>query len=421
MQLAKQQPATKQTEVGVIPADWVVRPFLSAVRIANGQVDPKEEPYRSMILVAPDHIEGCTGRLLAKETASDQNAISGKYLFKKGDIVYSKIRPYLRKAILADFDGLCSADMYPLKPAPDVAGGLVLALVLGNHFSKYAESVSVRSGMPKINRVELAEYSFALPPTLAEQEAIASALSDADELIESLEKLTAKKRQIKHGTMQELLTGKRRLPGFNGKWETKHVREVIFKHFCGPSPTCEERNIENAVEWGVLKTTAITWENGWDWKKHKVLPRVFWNNPDIELRVGDVVVTKAGPRHRVGVSAWVDEVPKQIVVSGKMIGLRPDPSKANAMMLAAAIASKAAQRYLDQRTTGMAESQVNFENTVLLETPIQIPKIEEQSAIATILSVMDAEIAVLEAKLMKARQVKQGMMQELLTGRTRLI
>ena len=95
----------------MIPEDWQLRPLLTVVRVASGQVDPKVEPYHSMILVAPDHIESGSGRLLKKETAGDQYAISGKYLFADGDIVYSKIRPYLRKAIFADFDGLCSADM----------------------------------------------------------------------------------------------------------------------------------------------------------------------------------------------------------------------------------------------------------------------------------------------------------------------
>jgi len=195
------KPGYKQTDVGVIPGDWQLRPLLTAVRVASGQVDPRIEPYRSMILVAPDHIESGSGRLLQKQTAGDQRAISGKYLFTAGDIVYSKIRPYLRKAILADFEGLCSADMYPLKPAADVSAGFVFAALLAHHFSKYAESVSVRSGMPKINRAELAEYAMALPPTKSEQEAIAEALSDADALIESLEQLIAKKRHVKQGAM----------------------------------------------------------------------------------------------------------------------------------------------------------------------------------------------------------------------------
>ncbi|MBY0408764.1 MAG: restriction endonuclease subunit S [Burkholderiaceae bacterium] len=169
-----------------------------------------------MVLVAPDHIESATGRLLNKVSAGDQRAISGKYLFAVGDIVYSKIRPYLRKAILTDFPGLCSADMYPLKPAADVSGGFVLASILAHQFSIYAESVSIRSGMPKINRGELADYSMVFPPSKAEQEAIAEALSDADALIESLDQLITKKRQIKQGAMQELLTGNWRLPGLVG-------------------------------------------------------------------------------------------------------------------------------------------------------------------------------------------------------------
>lgn len=133
---------------------------------------------------------------------------------------------------------------------------------------------------------------------------------------------------------------------------------------------------------GVLGTTAATKENGWDWTKHKTLPRAFWNKPQIELKKGDVIVTKAGPRNRVGVTAWVHYVPPRIIPSGKMIALRPRSDKVVPLMLAAAIAARDAQTYLDQRTTGMAESQVNFENIALLEAPIRIPPIEEQNAIA---------------------------------------
>jgi type I restriction enzyme, S subunit len=219
------KPGYKQTEVGVIPEEWELRPLLNAVRVANGQVDPRTEPYKSMILVAPDHIESATGRLLDQTTASEQQAISGKYLFAEGDIVYSKIRPYLRKAIVADFSGLCSADMYPLKPAKEVSSGFMLAVLLGHRFSKYAESVSVRSGMPKINRAELADYVVALPP-YSEQRAIAEALGDVDALLGALTQLIAKKRDLKQAAMQQLLTGHTRLPGFHGEWETKTLFEL---------------------------------------------------------------------------------------------------------------------------------------------------------------------------------------------------
>lgn len=132
----------KQTEVGVIPEDWHLRPLLQVVSIPTGQVDPRHEPYKKMVLVAPNHIEGGTGQLTNKKTADEQGAISGKYLFHAGDIVYSKIRPYLRKAILASFEGLCSADMYPLTPAEDVSSAFMFAVLLGNRFSRFADTVS---------------------------------------------------------------------------------------------------------------------------------------------------------------------------------------------------------------------------------------------------------------------------------------
>ena len=85
---------------------------------------------------------------------------------------------------------------------------------------------SVRSGQPGINGQEYAALPIPLPPTKAEQEAIAAALSDADALIDSLEQLIAKKRHIKQGAMQELLTGRKRLAGFSGEWEVKSLGEI---------------------------------------------------------------------------------------------------------------------------------------------------------------------------------------------------
>jgi len=86
-------PGYKRTDVGLIPESWTVEPLLRALILPRGQVDPRRQPYSSMILIAPDHVESGTGRLLVKETAQAQGAISGKYPFVAGDIVYSKIRP----------------------------------------------------------------------------------------------------------------------------------------------------------------------------------------------------------------------------------------------------------------------------------------------------------------------------------------
>jgi type I restriction enzyme, S subunit len=315
----------------------------------------------------------------------------------------------------------CESDFWPHNTALYVTDfrqndpRFVFYLLSAIDFSRHNSGGAQQS----LNRNFIAPIAVALPQP-SEQRLIAQALDDVDALLDALDRLIAKKRDLKQAAMQQLLTGQTRLPGFSGDWDEFLVEDVVVGFFCGPSPTCEERNIGDQFEWGVLKTTAATVDAGWNWRAHKVLPQAFWHQHHIELRKGDVIVTKAGPRHRVGVAVWIDFVPPRIVPSGKMIALRPDPKRAVPLLLASAISAPAAQTFLDQRTTGMAESQVNFENGVLLKTPIRLPNIEEQAAIATVLSDLDAELEALEQRRAKTAALQQGMMQELLTGRTRL-
>lgn len=407
------RPGYKQTEVGIIPEDWQVRPMLSMVRIANGQVDPKIEPFRSMILVAPDHIERASGRLLKMETACEQRAISGKYLFSKGDIVYSKIRPYLRKAIVADFEGLCSADMYPLKPGDDVDGKFVLAILLGHHFSRYAESVSVRSGMPKINRIELAEYKGAFPPTKAEQEAIAEALSDADTLIESMEQLLTKKRQIKQGVLYKLLNGKKRLPGFSEDWKLTKLGACLL--------TPPDYGINAAaVEYSdrlpsYMRITDITTDG-----RFSPHPLVSVGHPNADhyyLSEGELVFARTGAS--VGKSCLYNPLDGLLVFAGFLIRIRPDPLKLNSAFLFALVQTVTYWNWV--KVMSMRSGQPGINANEFAHLPITIPTIIEQEAIAAVLADLDMELVEFEKKLTKATHLKQAMMQELLTGKTRLI
>ena len=129
-----------------------------------------------MTLIAPNHIESGTGRLLALETAGEQVAESGKYLCKAGDVVYSKIRPALRKVCIAPEDCLCSADMYPLRSHSGLGNSFLFWLILSEQFSTLAVLESQRVAMPKINRESLKAVMFAVPPT-GEQVTIAAFLN----------------------------------------------------------------------------------------------------------------------------------------------------------------------------------------------------------------------------------------------------
>jgi type I restriction enzyme S subunit len=206
----------------------------------------------------------------------------------------------------------------------------------------------------------------------------------------------------------------RSLPALPPGWSETPVAQLVVKHFCGPSPECEERPIASEDEWGVLKTTAITWE-GWNETAHKALPVQYWGLHDLEVHFGDVLVTKAGPRSRVGVVVHVTSQPKRLIVSGKMIGLRPRSDEVLPQVLAGALALRQPQDYIHARTTGMAESQVNFANDVLLETKVRIPELNEQTRIAAVLDTLDGVIAETETVIAKLRTVRAGLLHDLLT------
>lgn len=197
-------------------------------------------------------------------------------------------------------------------------------------------------------------------------------------------------------------------------WTEARVADLIERHFCGPSPDCEERPVFHDDEWGVLKTTAVTW-SGWNQEAHKVLPREYWGQASIEVQAGDVLVTKAGPRQRVGVVAHIPSTRPRLIVSGKMIALRPRRDLVMPEVLGGLLALRAPQKYIHDRTTGMAESQVNYANGVLLNTPLLVPPIGEQNAMVRIANTLDTTIRQTEAIIAKLKQVKQGLLHDLLT------
>jgi type I restriction enzyme S subunit len=281
---------------------------------------------------------------------------------------------------------------------------------------------SGKSGVPGVNRNDLHEIVISIPPTQAEQEAIAEALSDADALIESLEQLIVKKRQIKQGAMQELLTGKKRLLGFETKsgykqpevevipedWEAKSLGSISMIATGNTPPT---RNIANygdeflfvsPVDLGSSKYISHT-EKMLS-QKGFAISRPFPKGSILFVCIGSTI-GKCG-------------IALETLTSNQQI---------NAILPSADFSSEylyyAVSMVAPKVKSLAGEQAVPIVNkTQFSETVIPLPPTKaEQEAIAAILSDMDAEITALEEKLAKARQLKQGMMQELLTGRIRLV
>ncbi|HDZ8837451.1 restriction endonuclease subunit S [Aeromonas veronii] len=127
-------------------------------------VDPREEMYADLLHIGPDRIEKNTGRLLPALTAKEEGLISKKFLFNDEYVLYSKIRPYLKKVAISNFTGLCSADMYPVKPIDGkTTKEFIWMLLLSDLFDSYIKSLAERANIPKLNRKELAAFRFTLP------------------------------------------------------------------------------------------------------------------------------------------------------------------------------------------------------------------------------------------------------------------
>lgn len=175
-----------------MPPGWRLLKFSWGVDIAEGQIDPEDTTYSDCVLIAPNHIESGTGRLIAKETAAEQGAISGKYRCRRGDVVYSKIRPALRKATIADEDCLCSADMYPLRPRELLVSRYLLYLIVSGPFTEWAVLESDRVAMPKINRESLNDLRIPVPPTHVQDGLVAfldPRVSEVDSLVAAKQRL----------------------------------------------------------------------------------------------------------------------------------------------------------------------------------------------------------------------------------------
>jgi type I restriction enzyme S subunit len=283
---------------------------------------------------------------------------------------------------------------------------------------------TIQTGVPHINLGILRGIPVLLPP-LPEQEAIAEALSDADALIESLEQLLAKKRHLKQGAMQELLTGKKRLPGFEVRSGFKQTELGALPADWDLSTVSAEFSIQlgkmldaeknvgvrrpflgnRAVQWGHIDLTDIG--------EVRLTPADLQR---FRLRNGDLLVCEGGEIGRAAI--WQQQI-AECYYQKALHRLRPTRGY-NVRLMLNVLQRLASTGFLLNFVTQTSIAHLPKDKFETVPIPLP-PTRAEQTAIATILSDMDADIATLEAKLAKTRHLKQGMMQELLTGRIRLL
>jgi type I restriction enzyme S subunit len=422
----------KQTEVGVIPEDWEIVPIGEMVTDFRGGASLKPSDFtRTGVKVLPKGGVGRSGWLQIEDT--DTKYCSAEYA-----------SAHLRSQVDESFTIVVLRDLVPTGPSiglmVQIRGRQQFLLAQGvygfrvNEFTvpgylvqvsntrwyrKLANAIMVGSTQVHITNTAFKRAQIPRPPRL-EQGFIAEALSDADALIESLEQLLIKKRYLKQGAMQELLTGKKRLPGFSGKWEER----TLFDLAEGNRELFDDGDwieAEHITDRGIrlVQTGNIGVGEFLDRPEKKyIFEPSFVSLRCKEIREGDLLICRlAEPAGRACVLPNIGET--KIVTSVDVTVFRPPSSSANRVFLAALFSTDRWFRAVNDRSGGTTHKRVSRGS--LGQIRISLPDIDEQTATAAILSDMDAEIVSLEAKLSKARQLKLGMMQELLSGKIRLV
>ncbi|OBJ91220.1 hypothetical protein A5639_10940 [Mycolicibacterium conceptionense] len=266
--------------------------------------------------------------------------------------------------------------------------------------------------VPLVNKSQFSEFEIPMPP-LVEQKEIATALADADDLIATLERLIAKKQAIKQGIMQQLLTGRTRLPGFTDSWRRVKLGELgTFYKGRGIKRDDVRSSGVPCIRYGELYTDFVNYTSS---TRSFVSPDVAATA--LPIHSGDLLFAGSGEtRDEIGMCvAYVGEA--AAVAGGDTVVLRGN-GFFNAVFLAALtnLPTVASQK----SRAGQGDAVVHISSRALGDIQVEIPLKIEQDAIAGVIIDADRELAALERRLEKARAVKTGMMQELLTGRTRL-
>ena len=428
----------KQTEVGVIPEDWEVVPMGSLGAFTKGQGIRKDEAASGDILCVRygeiythhnDIIRSFNSRISADVAKLSKRLKKGDLLFAGSGETKEEIGKCV--AFVGCEEVYAGGDIVILSPSKGNStffGYLFNAPVVVRQKASQGQGDAV----VHISANALSSVKLPLPPTRAEQEAIAGALSDADALIESLEQLLAKKRHLKQGAMQELLTGKKRLPGFEvhpgykqtevgvipEDWDDKALGDSCDLITKGTTPTSLGRafvktgikflKAETLSETGEIISEKLAYIDG---ATHALLGRS-------QLVGGDLLISIAGVLGRVGRMAEAD-IPANINQALAIVRLGRQ-SRVDRHYLFHSLRSSVISNQIRNINVQAAQANISLQNVRDFRLPLP-PAKAEQEAIAAILSDMDEEIAALEAKVAKARQIKQGMMQELLTGRIRLV
>jgi type I restriction enzyme S subunit len=407
------KPGYKQTEVGVIPEEWETQTVIGLSRQIidyRGRTPRKlgmewgrgDIPALSAGNVKMGFIDFSQECYFASEALYKRWMTQGEA--KKDDILFTTEAPLGNVALIPDDRKYILSQRTVLLQidSGQACSRFLFQYMLSAQFQKTLGDYSSGSTAKGIQRKKLEQLLLPTPP-LPEQRAIATALSDVDALLAALDRLIAKKRDLKQAAMQQLLTGQTRLPGFDGEWEVKRLGEVVSLRKERVDPRRSEVQ-DFCIELEHIESTTGNLLGSISTGEGASLKSVF--------RSGDVLFGKLRAYLK---KYWLADRPG--VCSTEIWVLAPQTPVVSSAFLFQLVKD---DRFIEAASTTHGTHMPRSDWNVVKNYELRLPPLPEQTAIAAVLSDMDAELAALEHRRDKTRALKQGMMQELLTGRTRL-
>ena len=404
-------PGYKRSDVGVIPDDWDAKPLGEIGDSLIGLTyRPSEVRKYGTLVLRSSNVQN--GTLCFDDNVFVDADIPDRIMVRPGDIlvcVRNGSRDLIGKSALID-ERAVGMTFGAFMAVFRSEHGKLLHHVFQSGIFKKQINEHLGATINQITNKSLNSFKVPLPPTDEERTEIARVLSDVDALLASLDQVIAKKRDLKQAAMQQLLTGKTRLPGFGGEWQLKRLGDVV-------DTDPENLGADTATDFWFNYISLEDVDRG-QLRSHS--EQVFIDAPSRarrKLMPNDVLVSTVRPNlqshllFKGDAGHWVCSTGFCVIRCREGVTC---PAFVFSHFFAADV-----NRQIDTLLTGSNYPAINSGDVRNLE--IMFPSYVEQCAIATVLSEMDAELSALEARRDKTRNIKQAMMQELLTGKTRLV
>lgn len=391
---------------------WSVRSLADVCEIASALVDPRTGSNRDLLHVGGANIESNTGRLFDLQTASDEGLISGKFLFDERMVLYSKIRPYLKKVARPEFQGLCSADIYPLLPKNgQLDRGFLYYSLLSDDFTSFAVAGSGRAGMPKVNREHL--FAYRLPtPTLSEQRRIVGILDETfDDIAKAkinAEKNLQNSRAVFESRLNTLFTDR------GEGWIEKQLGELVtFRNGI---------NFTKASRGEAVKIVGVKDFGENFWVPFDELATVVTDGalPDLDtIRTNDLLFVRSnGSSDLIGRCLLVGDVPERTTHSGFTIKARLSDDRIFAPYLCRVLKSDHVRQTMIDGGIGANIKSLSQGTLAMLRIPL--PSRPQQERICEQFDALEAESELLEGiyrrKVNALDELKMSLLHHALSG-----